>query len=58
MPTSTDTPGPVDTRLTSGSLASRAARTGAMTPLGRLGLPSDVAAMVLALTTVPLSPVR
>jgi ketoreductase RED2 len=46
-------PGPVETRLTSDSLATRAARTAAMTPLGRLGQPSDVAAMVLALTKVP-----
>jgi ketoreductase RED2 len=46
-------PGPVETRLTSDSLATRAARTRAMTPLGRLGQPSDVAAMVLALSKVP-----
>ncbi|BCJ55215.1 oxidoreductase [Actinoplanes sp. NBRC 14428] len=46
-------PGPVETRLTSDSLATRAARTAAMTPLGRLGQPSDVAAMVLALVKVP-----
>jgi ketoreductase RED2 len=46
-------PGPVETRLTSDSLATRAARTAAMTPLGRIGQPSDVAAMVLALIKVP-----
>ncbi|WP_239161009.1 SDR family NAD(P)-dependent oxidoreductase [Virgisporangium ochraceum] len=46
-------PGPVETRLTSVSLAQRAAHTGAVTPLGRLGQPSDVAAMVLALVNVP-----
>ncbi|TDE45191.1 SDR family oxidoreductase [Nonomuraea mesophila] len=46
-------PGPLQTRLTSDSLATRAARTVAMTPLGRLGQPSDVAAMVLALVKAP-----
>ncbi|WP_201760474.1 MULTISPECIES: SDR family NAD(P)-dependent oxidoreductase [unclassified Nonomuraea] len=46
-------PGPLQTRLTSDSLATRAARTVAMTPLGRLGQPSDVAAMVLALIKAP-----
>ncbi|WP_346767432.1 SDR family oxidoreductase [Streptomyces sp. C1-2] len=46
-------PGPLETRMTSASLAARAARTAAMTPLGRLGQPSDVAAMVLALTKAP-----
>lgn len=46
-------PGPVETRLTADSLGPRAVRTAAMTPLGRLGRPSDVAAMVLALTKVP-----
>jgi ketoreductase RED2 len=46
-------PGPLQTRLTSDSLATRAARTAAMTPLGRLGQPSDVAAMVLALIKAP-----
>lgn len=46
-------PGPVETRLTSDSLATRAASTRAMTPLGRLGLPSDVAAMVLGLVNAP-----
>ncbi|MEU8458125.1 SDR family NAD(P)-dependent oxidoreductase [Streptomyces griseoaurantiacus] len=46
-------PGPLETRMTSDSLAARAARTAAMTPLGRLGQPSDVAAMVLALTKAP-----
>jgi ketoreductase RED2 len=46
-------PGPVETRLTSAGLAARAARTGAMTPLGRIGQPSDVAAMVLGLVNAP-----
>ncbi len=46
-------PGPLKTRLTSAALATRAARTEAMTPLGRLGRPSDVAAMVLALVNAP-----
>ncbi|MEU8363171.1 SDR family oxidoreductase [Nonomuraea sp. NPDC048882] len=46
-------PGPLQTRLTAGSLAARAARTAAITPLGRLGQPSDVAAVVLALTKTP-----
>ncbi|MEV4804042.1 SDR family oxidoreductase [Nonomuraea sp. NPDC049421] len=46
-------PGPLQTRLTSGSLATRASRTAAMTPLGRLGQPSDIAAMILALTKTP-----
>jgi ketoreductase RED2 len=46
-------PGALQTRLTSATLATRAARTAAITPLGRLGRPSDVAAMVLALTQVP-----
>jgi ketoreductase RED2 len=46
-------PGPIETRLTSDGLAKRAARTAAVTPLGRLGQPSDVAAMVLALVKAP-----
>ncbi|HET8615162.1 MAG TPA: SDR family oxidoreductase [Actinomycetales bacterium] len=46
-------PGPVETRLTADSLATRATATGAMTPLGRLGRPSDVAAMVLGLVRSP-----
>jgi ketoreductase RED2 len=46
-------PGPLKTRLTSASLATRTARTEAMTPLNRLGRPSDVAAMILALTKAP-----
>ena len=46
-------PGPLKTRLTSDSLAARAARTAAMTPLGRLGQPSDVAAVVLTLVNAP-----
>ncbi|TXL62677.1 SDR family NAD(P)-dependent oxidoreductase [Aeromicrobium terrae] len=46
-------PGPVETRLTSETLSARAARTSAMTPLGRLGEPSDVAAMVLGLINAP-----
>ena len=46
-------PGPTQTPLTAAGLAARAARTAAITPLGRIGRPSDVAAMVLALTKVP-----
>jgi ketoreductase RED2 len=46
-------PGPVETRLTSDTLTARAGRTAAMTPLGRLGQPSDVAAMVLGLINAP-----
>ncbi|MEV4565473.1 SDR family oxidoreductase [Nonomuraea sp. NPDC049419] len=46
-------PGPLQTRLTSAGLAQRASRTAAMTPLGRLGQPSDIAAMILALTKTP-----
>lgn len=46
-------PGPVETRLTSDSLAQRAARTSALTPLGRLGQPADIAAMVLGLINAP-----
>ncbi|MEV0167903.1 SDR family NAD(P)-dependent oxidoreductase [Nonomuraea fuscirosea] len=46
-------PGPLQTRLTAGSLATRMARTVAMTPMGRLGQPSDVAAMILALVKAP-----
>ncbi|WP_326642790.1 SDR family oxidoreductase [Nonomuraea fuscirosea] len=46
-------PGPLQTRLTSAGLATRMARTVAMTPMGRLGQPSDVAAMILALVKAP-----
>lgn len=46
-------PGPLRTRLTSASLAARAERTAAMTPLGRIGEPPDIAAVVLALTRTP-----
>ncbi|GAA0242138.1 SDR family oxidoreductase [Cryptosporangium japonicum] len=46
-------PGPVETGPTADGLATRAARTAAMTPLGRLGQPADVAAMVVALVKVP-----
>jgi ketoreductase RED2 len=46
-------PGPLKTRLTSAGLATRTAPTEALTPLGRLGRPSDVAAMILALTQAP-----
>lgn len=46
-------PGPLQTRLTSAGLATRMARTVAMTPMGKLGQPSDVAAMILALVKAP-----
>src|SRR5690606_38930896 len=46
-------PGPVETRLTSGTLTDRIARTNALTPLGRVARPSDIAAVVLALTESP-----
>ncbi|WP_296604346.1 SDR family oxidoreductase [Nocardioides sp.] len=46
-------PGPVETPMSAGSLTDRAARTASMTPLGRIGRPSDVAAVVLALVNTP-----
>ncbi len=46
-------PGPVETPLTAGGISARAARTSALTPLARIGQPSDVAAMVLALINAP-----
>lgn len=45
-------PGPVETPGNSG-LAARAARITSLTPLGRLGQPADVAAVVLGLINVP-----
>lgn len=45
-------PGPVETSASTG-LAGRAARTSALTPLGRVGQPGDVAAMVLGLINAP-----
>lgn len=45
-------PGPVETPGNAG-LASRAARTSALTPLGRVGRPEDVAAVVLGLISTP-----
>lgn len=46
-------PGPVETRLTSGTLTDRLTRTNALAPLGRIARPSDIAAVVLALTEAP-----
>lgn len=46
-------PGPVETPWNAKGLAARAARTSALTPLGRIGQPSDVAAVVLALINAP-----
>lgn len=42
-------PGPVETPLSSKGLAARAERTSSLTPLGRIGQPSDVAEVVLGL---------
>lgn len=42
-------PGPVETRFVADSLTARAAGTSAVTPLGRIGQPADVAAMVMGL---------
>lgn len=42
-------PGPVETPWSSAGLAARAERVSAMTPLGRIGQPADVAAVVLSL---------
>jgi ketoreductase RED2 len=44
-------PGPVETRLTADTLTDRMTRTNALAPLGRIARPSDIAAMVVALTT-------
>ncbi len=46
-------PGPVRTPFNSKGLDARAARTSALTPLGRIGRPADVAAMVLGLINAP-----
>lgn len=40
-------PGPIETPRSSASLAARAGRTSSLTPLGRIGRPADVAAVVL-----------